>query len=107
MGYDLDAVALFAKRREFSRSYGSSDLRGPAPYYFLQVFERGVSFYRLAKQFSQGFGVFCRDFDGSQHTAFNVLRKSPAKKSPAILLKHHNCEDTGWPKDPTKRYRMA
>ena len=48
MGYDLDAVALFAKRREFSRSYGSSDLRGPDPYYFLQVFERGVSFYRLA-----------------------------------------------------------
>ena len=48
MSYDLDAVAAFAKRRDFSHPHGSSNFRGSSPYYFLQVFERGVSFYRLA-----------------------------------------------------------
>jgi hypothetical protein len=63
VGYAFDAVAAFAKRREFSGTHGSSNLRGQTLYYFLQVFECAVRFLCTAEPILAGlwhFLPYCR-----------------------------------------------
>jgi len=94
VGYDFDAVAALAKRRDFSRTHGSSNLRGLTLYYFLQVFECAVRFSGLPNQFSQGFGIFSRNVEGSHvGTSTAVHRLLTYVSYPTNSVEYPDCDD--------------